>query len=177
MLDKLDPSAELPAPQLPPRKKKSKVALGYNEIATKNPLVPKVKLADEGMEELPLPSKDDLNDSLLGTSTSISAKKRNREAILQKFRSSKAETLDPFAKSAMECGLGPNAKEAERRVAELAARGWHFSHLTKTVSRDTAPKIKFISDEENFKDMLQKKLQQQIRNPLQPQQRADIDSD
>ena len=61
--------------------------------------------------------------------------------------------MDIFTKSAMECGLGATPHEAEKTVGELAAKGYHFCHITKSLSRDSDPKIKFITAQEKFEDL------------------------
>ena len=53
----------------------------------------------------------------------------------------------------MECGLGATPHEAEKTVGELAAKGYHFCHITKSLSRDSDPKIKFITAQEKFEDL------------------------
>lgn len=73
----------------------------------------------------------------------------------------------------MECGLGATPHEAEKTVGELAAKGYHFCHITKSLSRDSDPKIKFITAQEKFEDLYQQRLQKTIRNPLA----KEVDSD
>ncbi len=168
LLDKLEAlgpcdlgAIQLPPPRKPlPKKKKTETHIGINEMRTNNPLVPTVKLGDDVLEMLPLPRKDEIDEPVLNTKTSFSAKKRYREKVLAKFRNNQSQPLDIFAKTAMECGLGSNPKEAERVMGELATRGYHFSHATGKVVRDDERKITFISAEEKFKETLQKKLQQ-----------------
>ena len=54
----------------------------------------------------------------------------------------------------MDCGLGATPHEAEKALGELAAKGYHFCHVTKNLSKESHSKIKFITAQEKFKEQI-----------------------